>query len=156
MKTLDGMITENLLYHATNRPSEIEKYKIVDFLSEYLDGKEQNKGHIRKAIEYATKEKMSFGGFVIVNKSHGEIVGASIVNQTGMEGYMADNVLVYIAVAEKYRKKGVAKNMIEQILRHAKGDVALHLKGDSSLEPICEKFGFKKSIVEMRLVRNES
>lgn len=154
MQMLDGIITENLLYNATNRPSEIEKHKVVDFLSEHLEGKEPNKEYIRKAIEYATKERLSFGGFVIVNKSHGEIIGAAIINQTGMEGYMAENVLVYIAVSEKYRKKGIAKNMIEQVLRHAKGDVALHLKGDSSLEPICEKFGFKKSIVEMRLGRN--
>ncbi len=153
MQTLDGIITENLLFNATNRPSQMEKHKIVDFLSEYLEGMEPNKEFIRKAIEYATKERLSFGGFTIVNKSHGEIVGAAIVNQTGMEGYMAENVLMYIAVSDKFRNKGVARNMIDQVLRHAKGDVALHLKGDSSLAPICEKFGFKRSIVEMRLER---
>jgi ribosomal-protein-alanine N-acetyltransferase len=154
MQTVDGFITETLLYQATNRPSEIEKYKIVDFLSEHLEGREINKEHIRKAIEYSTKEKLSFGGFIIVKKVHHEIAGVAIVNQTGMEGYMAENVLVYIAVSQKFRKKGIAKNMIDQVLRHAKGDVALHLKGDSSLASICEKFGFKKSIVEMRLERN--
>lgn len=153
MQTLDGIITENLLYNATNRPSEMEKHKIVDFLLEFLEGMESNKEYIRKAIEYSTKEQLSFGGFTLVHKSHGEIVGVAIVNQTGMGGYMADNVLVYIAVSEKFRNKGVAKNMIGQVLRHAKGDVALHLKGDSSLAPICEKFGFKKSVVEMRLER---
>lgn len=154
MKTAEGLITESLLYHATNRPSEIEKYKIVDFLSEHLDGLESNKENIRGAIEYSTKEKLSFGGLVIVKKVHDEIVGVSIVNQTGMQGYMAENVLVYIAVSKKFRNKGIAKMMVEQVLRHAKGDVALHLKGDSSLAPLCEKFGFKNSIVEMRLVRN--
>lgn len=153
MQTLDGIITENLLYHATNRPSEIEKHKIVDFLSKNLEGVEPNKDHIRKAIDYSMKEQLSFGGFILVHKSHGEIVGAAIVNHTGMGGYMAENVLVYIAVCDKFRNQGVAKNMIGQVLRHAKGDVALHLKGDSSLEPICEKFGFKKSVVEMRLER---
>ncbi|HLU87334.1 MAG TPA: GNAT family N-acetyltransferase [Taishania sp.] len=154
MKTAEGLITESLLYHATNRPSEIEKYKIVDFLSKHLDGLESNKENIRGAIEYSTKEKLSFGGLVIVKKVHDEIVGVSIVNQTGMQGYMAENVLVYIAVSKKFRNKGIAKMMVEQVLRHAKGDVALHLKGDSSLAPLCEKFGFKNSIVEMRLVRN--
>lgn len=153
MQMLDGIITESLLYNATNRPSEIEKLKIMEFLTKYLEGIEPNQDHIRKAIEYATKERLSFGGFAIVKKSEGQIIGVSIVNQTGMEGYMAENVLVYLAVVEEYRKKGVAKNMIEQVLRHAKGDVALHLKGDSSLAPICEKFGFKRSIVEMRLER---
>lgn len=153
MRTLDEIITENLLFHATNRPSEIEKNKIVDFLSRNLEGVEPNKEHIRKAIEYSTKEQLSFGGFILLHKSHDEIAGAAIVNHTGMGGYIAENVLVYIAVCDKYRKQGVAKNMIDQILRHAKGDVALHLKGDSSLASICEKFGFKKSIVEMRLER---
>lgn len=153
MRLMEEIVTENLMYNATNRPSEMEKYKLVDFISTNLGEKAENKDFIRRAIDYATKDRLSFGGFAIVVKSHDEIVGAAIVNHTGMEGYMAENVLVYIAVCSKFRRKGVAKGMIENVLRYAKGDVALHLKGDSSLSAVCEKFGFKKSIVEMRLER---
>jgi len=153
MELLDELITENLLYNATNRPSEMEKYKLVDFIALNLGEKAENRDFIRRAIDYATKDRLSFGGFAVVVKVENEIVGAAIVNQTGMEGYMAENVLVYIAVASDYRRKGIAKTMIEHVLRYAKGDVALHLKGDSSLSAVCEKFGFKKSIVEMRLER---
>lgn len=154
MQTLDGIITENLLYNATNRPSEMEKHKIVDFFVANLEEMEPNREFIRKSIDYATKERLSFGGFIIVNKSHGEIVGVSIVNQTGMEGYMTENVLAYFAVSTKFRNNGIAKNMVEQILRHAKGEVALHLKEKSTFAKIFKKIGFKKSIVEMRLERN--
>ena len=153
MQTLNESISENLFFHATNRPSEIEKHKIIDFLAKNLEEIEPNRDHIRKAIEYATKECLSFGGFILVHKSEDEIIGSAIVNHTGMGGYMAENILVYIAVSQDFRNQGVAKNIIEQVLRHAKGDVALHLKGDSSLASICEKTGFQKSIVEMRLER---
>lgn len=147
------LLVNNLFYHATNRPSEIEKQKIIDFLSKNLEGKEPSKDYIRKAIEYATKDRVSFGGFIIVKKNINVIIGAAIVNHTGMSGYMAENILAYIAVDEKHRGKGLAKKIIEQVVNQAKGDVALHLKGDSKLADLCQKFGFKKAIVEMRLER---
>lgn len=103
------LLVNNLFYHATNRPSEIEKQKIIDFLSKNLEGKEPSKDYIRKAIEYATKERVSFGGFIIVKKNINVIIGAAIVNHTGMSGYMAENILAYIAVDEKHRGKGLAK-----------------------------------------------
>lgn len=153
MQTIDGITMESVFYNATNRLTEIEKHRVVNFLFERLDTKSANKDYIRQSIDYATKECMSFGGFVIVCKLHGEIIGAVIVNQTGMEGYMPENILVYIAVSENYLRKGVAKCMMDQVLNYAKGNIAIHMRGNLKLVPIFEKLGFKKSIEEMLIDR---
>lgn len=153
MQILEGIVTEYLLFTATNRPSEWDKTKIIEFLHVNLGDIEPHKEHIRRSLEYATKEQLSFGGFIVVYKNYSDIVAVAVVNHTGMQGYMAENVLVYLAVDEKHRNQGIAKKLISSVLNYAKGDVALHLKGDSSLGQICEKFGFQQTIVEMRLAR---
>ena len=153
MQTLDGIITQNLVYTATSRPSEMEKLAITSFLYESLDGLENSKENIRKAMDYSIKEFHSFGGFTIVYKVDGKIVGAAILNHTGMQGYIAENILVYLAVHRDFRGNGIAGRLINQVKAHAKGDITLHLKQDASLNKMYEKFGFSNSIVEMRLNR---
>lgn len=154
MQTIDGITMESIFFNATNRLTEIEKHRVVNFLYDQLDTANANKDFIRRSIDYATKERMSFGGFVIVCKLHYEIIGAVVVNQTGMEGYMPENVLVYIAVSEKYLQMGVAKCMMDQVLNYAKGNIAVHIRGNLDLVPVFEKLGFKKSIQEMIIERN--
>ena len=153
MQTLEGIITNNLVYTATNRISEMDKIAIIQFLYEALDGLEPVKENIRKAMDYSTKEFLSFGGFTIVNKVEDKIVGVAILNHTGMQGYIAENILVYLAVHKDFRGNGIATQMINQVKRHAKGDITLHLKQNASLNKMYEKFGFSNSIVEMRLNR---
>lgn len=153
MQTLDGIITTNLVFTTTNRPSEMEKIAITNFLYEHLDGLESSKDHIRKAMDYSIKEFHSFGGFTIVYKVDGKIVGAAILNHTGMQGYIAENILVYLAVHKEFRGNGIATRLIDQVKMHAKGDITLHLKQNASLTKMYEKFGFSNSIVEMRLNR---
>ena len=50
-----------------------------------------------KAINYSLSKGITPGGFVVVGRDEGVIVGAVVVNKTGMEGYIPENILVYIA-----------------------------------------------------------
>ncbi len=153
MHILEGIITENFVYTATNRPSEFEKIAITNFLFSTLENFDPCKKNIRLAMDYSLKEIHSFGGFTIVNKINEKIVSVAILNYTGMQGYIAENILVYLGVHQDHRNKGIATQMINQIKRHAKGDIMLHLKNDKTLLNMYEKFGFSNTIVEMRLKR---
>ncbi len=153
METLDGIITENLVYTATHRPTELEKLAIVCFLHELMEDHHHSKEFIRRALDYSIKDFLSFGGFTIVNKIGSKIVSASIINQTGMQGYVADNIIVYFGIHPQYRGNGICRRMIEQVKSHAKGDIALHLKNDPSVISVFEKYGFSNSIIELRLHR---
>lgn len=153
MEVLDGIITNNLVYTATNRPTEMEKLEIVRFLYNLIENDSHSKECIRRALDYSIKDFFSFGGFTIVNKINNLIIGVAIINQTGMKGYVAENILVYFGIQEQYRLNGIAKQMIEQIKNHAKGDIAIHLKNDIEMINLFKKFGFSSAITELRINR---
>ncbi len=140
-------------FDALNRPSEIEKKQIVDFLHENLEQYGDAKADILKCINYAVKETMSFGGFVLLSYEGKTITGAVIVNKTGMGGYIPENILVYIATHKDYRGKGIGKKLMEETLNFAKGDIALHVEANNPAKRLYEKYGFTNPYLEMRLKR---
>lgn len=145
---------ETKVFDALNRPSEIEKKQIVDFLHEHLQEYGDPKADILKCINFAVKETTSFGGFVLLSFDGNTITGAVIVNRTGMGGYIPENILVYIATHQEYRGKGIGKKLMEETLRFAKGDIALHVEANNPAKKLYEKFGFTNPYLEMRLKRS--
>ena len=145
---------ETKVFDALKRPSEIEKKQIVDFLHENLQEYGDPKADILKCINYAVKETMSFGGFVMLSLEGKTITGAVIVNQTGMGGYIPENFLVYIATHKEYRGKGIGKKLMEETLNFAKGDIALHVEANNPAKKLYEKYGFTNPYLEMRLKRS--
>jgi ribosomal-protein-alanine N-acetyltransferase len=140
------------IYNSTIKPDANEKQEIVDFLFNHLDQYGDPKEHILSCLEFATMEKLkSFGGFALAVKENNEILGVTIINQTGMSGYIPDNILVYIAVHEKTRGKGIGKALMEKAISIAEGDIALHVEPDNPAKKLYEKLGFTNKYLEMRL-----
>jgi GNAT superfamily N-acetyltransferase len=81
------------------------------------------------------------------------MVGAVVVNETGMSGYIPENILVYIATHKDHRGKGIGKKLMEDTMNYAKGDVALHVEKDNPARVLYEKYGFKNPYLEMRFKR---
>ncbi|MFT5351804.1 MAG: ribosomal-protein-alanine N-acetyltransferase [Gammaproteobacteria bacterium] len=144
---------ETKVFDATMPPSEIEKKEIVGFLHENLEQYGDPKADILKCINFAVKETTSFGGFVIVSLEDKTITGTVIVNKTGMDGYIPENILVYIATHKDYRGKGIGKKLMEETLNFAKGDIALHVEANNPAKFLYEKYGFTNPYLEMRLKR---
>lgn len=138
-----------------NRISSLEIENVTDFLYENLDEYGDTKSAIRKAIEYAMKERSGLGGYVFTAEKDGEIVGAVIVNKTGMDEYIPENILVYIAVHKAHRGAGLGKMLMEHTIENCKGDIALHVEKDNPAKHLYEKFGFSNPYLEMRLKRNQ-
>lgn len=141
------------VYNALERPSTLQKNQIVDFLYENLEQYGDPKEHILKAINYSVKESTSFGGFTLVFMESDKVLGAVIVNQTGMGGYIPENILVYIATHKEHRGEGIGKKLMEATLLHASGDIALHVEKDNPAKFLYEKYGFTNPYLEMRLKR---
>ncbi len=140
-----------IVFDAVNKPNEIEKNNIVNFLFENLEHYGDPKNHIKKAIEYSIKEFISFGGFTLIAKEEDTIKGAVVVNQTGMGGYIPENILVYIATHKDFRGTGLGKKLMEKTIEHAQGDLALHVEANNPAKKLYEKFGFTNPYLEMRL-----
>lgn len=139
------------IFDAINKPTELEKKEIVNFLFVNLQEYGDPKKDIRKAIDYSTKEIISFGGFTMVLLKDKEIMGTVVINQTGMGGYIPENILVYIATNKDHRGEGLGKMLMEKAIEYAKGDIALHVEADNPAKKLYEKFGFTNPYLEMRL-----
>lgn len=128
-----------------------EKEKVVNFLYDHLDEYGDAKEDIMKAIHYAQKETASHGGFIVVGEIDGQIVGSVVINRTGMEGYIPENILVYIAVDGSQRGKGIGKKLMQKAIDLAQGDIALHVEPDNPARHLYTKLGFTSKYLEMRL-----
>ncbi|NCC72210.1 MAG: GNAT family N-acetyltransferase [Sphingobacteriia bacterium] len=131
-----------------------EKNDLIDFLYEHLDDYGDRKEHIAKAIEYAMNPYPLAGGFILQETENDKIIGALVMNKTGMEGYIPENILVYIAVHRDYRGKGVGKMLMEKSIKLAKGDIALHVEHNNPANFLYRKIGFENPYLEMRYYKN--
>lgn len=135
---------------SVNPPTMLEQKELVDFLHKHLEEYGDPKQHISAAIEYACSSHMGKGGFVVIGKHRDRIVGVVVMNQTGMSGYIPENILVYIAVDSEARGMGVGKKLMEKALSRAKGSVALHVEPENPAKFLYEKLGFTNKYLEMR------
>ncbi len=139
------------VYTPFDKLTTLEGEKVVQFLYEHLDQYGDAKHDIKQAIEYAMKEIPSPGGFVLVGREGDSIQGAVVVNKTGMSGYIPENILVYIAVHEDTRGKGIGKKLMKAAIKNCHGDIALHVEADNPALFLYEKLGFENKYLEMRL-----
>ena len=130
-----------------------EKRGVVDFLFEHLDQYGDKKDDIMKCAEYALNTGNHPGGLIISAWDGDKIIGATIINRTGMDGYIPENILVYIAIHQDYRGKGIGKKLMEAAFKETHGDIALHVEPDNPAKFLYEKLGFTNKYLEMRWKR---
>jgi ribosomal-protein-alanine N-acetyltransferase len=139
------------IFDAVNKPTLIEKTETINFLFEHLQEFGDPKIDIQKAIDFSIKDFVSFGGFTMLLKDNNKIVGATVINKTGMGGYIPENILVYIATHKDYRGKGLGKNLMQKAIEYSTGDIALHVEANNPAKILYEKLGFTNPYLEMRL-----
>ncbi len=113
----------------TGIPTDCSTETIVDFLFTHLEQYGNQKDAIQKCIEYVMNPEK--GGQIIIGKDQEKIVGITILNQTGMNGYIPENILVYIAVDNSVRGKGFGKKLMQKAIDSVEGDIALHVEPDN-------------------------
>jgi ribosomal-protein-alanine N-acetyltransferase len=143
------------VFNALNKPSVLEKEELVNFLSKHLQEYGDDPADIRQAIDYSIKEVVSFGGFTVAIKEKDQILACAVINHTGMKGYIPENILVYIATHNEHRRKGLGKAIMEEVLAHTSGDIALHVEANNPAVRLYEKTGFTNPYLEMRLKRGK-
>ncbi len=140
-------------YTPNDRVSEERKKEVADFLFNHLDEFGDEYDAIMRCINFALDEETKFGGFILVSEESDTITGAVIVNKTGMAGYIPENILVYIAVHNEYRGKGLGKELMLKTFEKAEGSIKLHVEPENPARFLYEKLGFTSKYLEMRLNR---
>jgi ribosomal-protein-alanine N-acetyltransferase len=136
---------------AKDRATFLQKKEIADFLFVHLEKYGDPHEHIMNCLDYALDQAVDKGGFTVLAREDGKIVGAVVINKTGMSGYIPENILVYIAVDASQRGKGVGKKLMQTAIDLAKGDIALHVEPDNPARKLYEALGFTNKYLEMRL-----
>ena len=132
-----------------NQPHKVfTRDKIAEFLYQHLDEFGDPKQDILSCYDYAMEN--GFGGFACVAHEGDEILGVTIINETGMGGFIPENILVYIAVDAKTRGKSVGKKLMQTAIEAANGDIALHVEPNNPAKFLYEKLGFTNKYLEMR------
>lgn len=131
----------------------LQKNEIADFLFLHLGQYGDPKDDIMKCLDYALDQSMHAGGFVVMARENGKILGALIMNKTGMSGYIPENILVYIAVDADQRGKGIGGKIMEMAIKMANGSIALHVEPENPAKKLYERIGFTNKYLEMRLTK---
>ncbi|MEP3836810.1 MAG: GNAT family N-acetyltransferase [Algibacter sp.] len=140
-------------YDAFSRLSFMDINRITNFIYEYSGAFKDSKSAIQKAIKYAAKEIPGLGGYVFTMQKGDEILGVVVINRTGMNEYLSENILVYLAVKEDYRKCGIAKDLINHTINHCRGEISIHININDPVIKLFQKQGFKARNIELRLDR---
>lgn len=136
-----------------NKNSEFKKIsreEFIDFLFTHLDKFGDPKEDINKCLDYAFSENSAEGGFALAAFYEDKLVGTLIMNNTGMSGFIPENILVYIAVDASYRGQGFGRQIVERSFKEAKGNVKLHVEYDNPAKRLYERIGFTTKYAEMR------
>jgi len=121
--------------------------KIADFLFVQLDNYRDSRENILKALDFVFDKNK--GGLIILGIEKHEIVGAVVINHTGMQGYIPENILVYIAVHKEKRGKGIGKDLMKNAIKLTKGSIALHVEPENPAKQLYENMGFNNKNTEM-------
>lgn len=140
-------------YSDENRTNENQKQEIVQFLFKHLEQYGDPEKDISDAVNYALGFENKPGGHVITARDEktNHLVGAVVVNKTGMSGYIPENILVYIATDKEVRGKGIGKNLMQEAIDSSQGDIALHCEPENPALHLYKKLGFSSKYLEMRL-----
>ncbi len=129
---------------------QINREEFVDFLFTHLDHFGDPKEDINRCLDYAFSDEKSAGGFALAALYEDKLVGALIMNKTGMSGYIPEYILVYVAVDASYRGKGFGRQIVEESFKHADGNVKLHVEYENPAKRLYERIGFTSKYAEMR------
>jgi GNAT superfamily N-acetyltransferase len=130
--------------------------EVVDFLYRTLEQYGDAKPHIQACMDYVYSVESGRGGAVFVAYEKRHLLGAVIINRTGMSGFIPENLLVYIAVDPTKRGLGIGKRLMEFAIEHSPGHIALHVEPDNPARHLYERLGFTSKYMEMRLYKTTS
>lgn len=143
----------NIFLIKTKEELQEKKYtedQIIDFLFCHLGQFRDSKEAIGKCLDYVFSPQPGKGGFVVIAEEEQKPVGMVIINHTGMQGYIPENILVYIAVDSAMRNKGIGRKLLEETAKNCKGDIKLHVEYENPAKRLYERFGFTTKYAEMR------
>ena len=138
------------LYDSFTGLTPPERAAVVHLLCQNSDS--TNGEEIAEALDYALKNRPSFGGYIFTLWENDQVISCVVVNQTGMGPYNPGYVLVYAVLHPDYlQEEDLLQDLVQRAVRHAKGEIAMHLRPNNPGIDLFKRMGFTEKYVELRL-----
>ncbi|GAB5555666.1 MAG: hypothetical protein Sapg2KO_52570 [Saprospiraceae bacterium] len=137
------------LYDAFSGMSSGEKMALVNFLRN--NSEDQDASTILDAVDYALKNKPSFGGYIFTCWENSRLIAAVLVNKTGMSGPTPSCQMMYACLDHQYQEEPeILQRLVKKAIRQAKGEIGLRLRPDHPALSIFRSLGFQEEYVDLR------
>lgn len=134
-------------------PSGLTTRSLAQSLHEWLKPYEDPVEQVQSGIKYALSREPGKGGFVLLGYVDERLVGAVVMLNTNMGGYIPENLLLFVAVDPEMRGNGLGARIIEKSFGICKGDVKLHVEYDNPAKRLYERLGMTNKYAEMRYIK---
>lgn len=134
-------------------PGWAPREKVVDFFHTTMKPYHDSREDVDRALEYAFSDGPGQGGFLVLAEENERLLGALLMLDTGMRGYVPPNILLFVTVHPDHRGRGLGGRIIDHSLAQCDGDVKLHVEYDNPAKRLYERIGFSTKYAEMRLSR---
>src|SRR5690606_9943068 len=114
-------------FDAYSKLSIMDIKHITSFLYENSVKFRDSKSVIKKSLLYAIKEISGLGGYVFTLENQKEVLGVLVINKTGMNEYIPENILVYLVENKKQKSIGAREKLVNYAINYCKGDIALYI-----------------------------
>lgn len=131
-------------------PKWAPRKEIVDFFHYKMKPYEDLPKDIEAALDYLFSDDPYAGGFLMLAKVDGKMGGLLAMLNTGMGGYVPENILLFVSVDPALRGRGIGRQIIEGSIAECQGDVKLHVEYDNPAKRLYERVGFTTKYAEMR------
>ncbi len=140
------------VYSPLHPPTPTEIGEAVSFLFTQLDEFGDPLADIQRAVDYALGLRTATpGGLLITSHIDSVLTGVVVMNKTGMQDYIPENILVYIATHREYRGQGIGRELMNRAIQSSEGAIALHVEPNNPALRLYESLGFTNKYLEMRL-----
>lgn len=133
-------------------PAYLSKTALAEYLHVTMKPYEDTIPDVLRGLDYALSGPQHRNGFIILAEKQSTVVGAVVVLQTGMLGYVPENLLLFIAVTPDFRGGGIGGKLLRAAQEKCGGNMCLHVEPDNPAKRLYERNGFKNKYLEMRFV----
>ena len=132
-------------------PPTVSREALGAFLHESLKPYEDPLPIVLDGIDYALAgETTCGGGFVLLAPDDDGLLGALVMLNTHMRGYVPENLLLFVAVSPDSRGRGIGGALVRRAIEECNGDVRLHVEHDNPARRLYERCGFVSKYTDMR------
>jgi hypothetical protein len=137
------------VFNAFTGINPAEKSALLYFFAN--NAKDTSTSAILQTVDYALKNRPSFGGFIFVMMESERIIGAVVVNKTGMEGIRSENILLLAEVGAPYlSEETIWQELINRAVLYTDGDISFSVRSNHPALATAKKMGFQDQFLELR------